>query len=100
MVYMCTKFLENFLNGFQVKERTRFDRVTDGRTDRQLWGKQYFFLLSGVGEDIMKYEPSYQRSYIIPIGSVSFESKSRSLGLLIHDSKSLKEKAQLQIAGR
>ena len=43
MVYICTKFHENILNGIRVMERTRNvngrtdgrpDRQTDGRTDR------------------------------------------------------------------
>ena len=39
MVYICTKFHENILNGIRVMERTRkvngrTDRRTDGQTDR------------------------------------------------------------------
>ena len=37
MVYICTKFHENILNGIRVMERTRkVNQWTDGRTDRQI----------------------------------------------------------------
>ena len=41
MVYICTKFHKNILNGFRVMERTRFvtdrqtDTVTELQTDKQ-----------------------------------------------------------------
>ena len=38
MLYICMKFVENILNGFQVIERTQF---CDRWMDRQPWQKQY-----------------------------------------------------------
>ena len=44
MIYICTKFHENILNGNRVTERTQklTDGQTDGRTDRRTEGTTYY----------------------------------------------------------
>ena len=49
MLYICLKFHENILNGFQAIEQTRFfDRQTDGRANNQ--GKNNMSPLNTLGK--------------------------------------------------